>query len=132
MEQPNARQAGIRLQIIKAVSGGMKGAWNNILQIIMNRREEFEKQLKHDDERVVHELLHDPDKVMLRNFYEARFDEISALIANCRNTRIVIEDICNLESEMQSLLMENFLFVKQVNDAIKNGVLKKEQFENDR
>lgn len=98
----------------------------------MNRREDFEKQLKHDDERVVHELLHDPDKTMLRDFYYARFNEIKKLIANCRNTRNVIEDICNLEPEMQSLLIENFLFVKQVNDAIKNGVLIKEQFENDR
>ena len=94
----------------------------------MNRREEFEKQLKRNDEHVVHELLYDPDKAVLRDFYDAWFDEISALIADCRSTRTVVEDICNLEPEMQSLLMENILFVKQVNDAIKSGVLTKEHF----
>lgn len=104
-------------------------SWNKKIQITMNRRGEFEKQLKFDDERVVNELLHDPDKAKLRDFYEARFDEINVLITNCRNTRIVIEDICNLEQEMQPHLMENFLFVKQVNDTIKNGVLTKDSFE---
>ena len=96
---------------------------------IMNYREEFEKQLKRDDERVVNELLHDSDKAMLRDFYDAWFDKISALIANCKSTRNVVEDICNLEPKMHSILMENFLFVKQINDAIKNGVLTKDSFD---
>ena len=94
----------------------------------MNHKEEFEKQLKRDSERVVYELLHEPDKAMIRDFYEERFDEISELITNCKSTRTVVEDICNLEPDMHSILMENFLFVKQVNDAIKNGELTKEHF----
>lgn len=122
---------GVQAAHYQAAKGGT-GAKRKKKLYTMNHREEFEKQLKRDEERVVHELLHDPAKAVLRDFYDAWFDEISALIANCRNTRNVIEDICNLESERQPLLMENFLFVKQVNDAIKNGVLRKEHFENDR
>ncbi len=94
----------------------------------MRHKDEFEKQLEKDDERVVDELLHNHDKAVFRDFYEAWFDEISALIANCTSLRTVIEDICNLEPEMQNLLMEDHLFVYMVNVAIKNGVLTKEQF----
>lgn len=96
----------------------------------MNHKEEFEVQLARDDERVVNELLYNPEKAVIRDFYYAWFDEISALIANCRSLRIVIEDICNLEPEMSSILMEEHLFVYMVNTAIKNGVLRKESFEN--
>lgn len=94
----------------------------------MNHKEEFEAQLARDDERVVNELLNDPEKAVIRDFYNARFDEISALIANCRNLRTVIEDICDLEPEMRSILMEDHLFVYMVNVAIKNGALRKDSF----
>lgn len=42
----------------------------------MRHKDEFEKQLEKDDERVVDELLHNHDKAVFRDFYEAWFDEI--------------------------------------------------------
>ena len=48
----------------------------------MNHKEEFEAQLARDDERVVNELLNNPEKAVIRDFYNARFDEISAFTAN--------------------------------------------------
>ena len=95
----------------------------------MNHKEEFEKQLIRDDERVVHELLHNPEKAIIRDFYDAWFDEISVLIANSRSLRTVIEDICALEPKMAPYLMEESLFVYQVNVAIHDGVLSKDSFD---
>lgn len=97
----------------------------------MNHTEEFEAQLARDDERVLYELLHNPEKAVIRDFYNTWFDEISVLIADCRSFRTAIEDICNLEPEMRSILMEDHLFVYMVNVAIKNGVLRKDSFEDE-
>lgn len=94
----------------------------------MNRKEEFAAQLHRDDLRTVSELLNNPEKETIKQFYSAHFDEIVELIANCRSLRNVIEDFYHLAPEMQSILSADHLFVYMVNVAINNGVLKKDCF----
>lgn len=91
----------------------------------MNRNEEFEAQLRRDDLHTVQELLTNPEKESLRRFYEEHFDEIEALIANCRSMRTVLEDLYALDSVMEPMLSSDHLFVYMINVAIKNGVLTK-------
>ena len=94
----------------------------------MTRQHEFEEQLHRDDLQTVKELMNNPEKEALKQFYEYHFNEITDLIANCKSIRTVIEDICNLEPNMSPLLMADSLFVYTVNVAIKNGVLTKNSF----
>lgn len=94
----------------------------------MNRKEEFATQLHRDDLRTVNELLNNPEKEALKQFYCDHFDEIVDLISKCRSLRNVIEDFYALAPELQSVLSEDFLFVYMVNTAIQNGVLTKDSF----
>jgi len=94
----------------------------------MNRKEEFAAQLHRDDLRTVSELLNNPDKEAIKQFYFEHFDEIVDLISKCRNLRSVIEDFYALAPELQSLLSVDNLFVYMVNTAIQNGVLTKDCF----
>lgn len=91
----------------------------------MNRNEEFEAQLRRDDLHTVQELLTNPEKESLRRFYEEHFDEIEALIVNCRSMRTVLEDLYALDPAMRPVLSSDHLFVYMVNTAIQNGVLTK-------
>lgn len=93
----------------------------------MNRQQELEAQLARDSERVKYQLLNDPEWTWLREFYCAHFDEICGLL-NDRNLRTVVEDFSLMEPTLDSSLIENHLFVYQVNVAIHKGVLKKEDF----
>ena len=94
----------------------------------MNKQQEFEAQLARDNEHVKSLLLNDPyEWAWLREFYNNHFDEIRGMLNN-RNLRTVIEDYCHMEPSLCSALMENYLFVYQVNLAIYKNVLKKDNF----
>lgn len=95
----------------------------------MNRQQEFEAQLHHNDLQTVNELLNNLEKEVLKQFYEFHFDEIVALIAKCRDLRLVLGDLYLLDSTMIPILSEDNLFVYMVNVAIQNGVLTKSSFE---
>ena len=95
----------------------------------MNRQQEFEAQLHRNDLQTVNELLNNPEKEVLKQFYEFHFDEIVALIVKCRDLRLVLGDLYLLDSTMIPILSEDNLFVYMVNVAIQNGVLTKRSFE---
>lgn len=97
----------------------------------MGRREEFEAQLRRDDERTANELLTNPEKESILKFYEAHFDEIKQLVANCRSLRNVIEDFYAIEPSMRQQLSDDHLFVYMVNVAVQKGVLTRESFSTD-
>ena len=69
----------------------------------MERKEEFEAQLRRNDLQTVQQLLTSPEKETIREFYETHFDEIKSLIANCRNLRTVVEDLYALEPSMTNI-----------------------------
>lgn len=93
----------------------------------MNKQQEFESQLARGNENVKSQLLTEPEWAWLREFFNNHFDYISGLL-NGRDLRTVIEDYCHIEPTLSFALMENHLFVYQVNLAIYKGVLKKEDF----
>lgn len=92
----------------------------------MNKEQEFREQLERNDWETVGELVNNPEWEWLKSFYAAHFNEIEGLVKNCRSLRTVIEDICSLEPALGSRLIENNLFVYQVNLAIQNGVLRED------
>lgn len=93
----------------------------------MNRQQEFEAQLAQDNERVVNELLNNPEWEWLREFYRSNWDEIIALLKR-ETLRTVVEDFGQLKPPLALSLTQNQLFVYQVNLAIYHGVLTIELF----
>lgn len=94
----------------------------------MNREQEFARQLEYDSNRISRELLDNPKWKRIRDFYETHFDEISDLL-RFGNPRQVIEFFYHLEPSLQPMLSEHFMFLCQVNRAIKDGTLKRSMFE---
>lgn len=93
----------------------------------MSREQEFARQLERDSNRISRELLTNPEWEWLRNFYESHFEEVSSLL-RYGNPRLVIEDFFHLEPSLQSLLSEHYMFLYQVNCAIKEGTLRRNMF----
>ena len=93
----------------------------------MNRRQEYEAQLARDDERVVNELLNNPEWGWLKEFYQKHWDNVCQVL-NGDNLRTVVEDYGHMEPTLASNLVVNLLFVYQVNLAIYHGAMTKERF----
>ena len=91
------------------------------------QRREFEAQLERANYRAAYELLNDPKKVLLRSFYENHFDEIEDILRYTK-PRMTLEEYKALDPTMASELYEDRLFVYQVNLAIVDGVLTKDNF----
>ncbi len=92
-----------------------------------SKEREFQAQLERDNKRVVDELLNDGQCSDLRDFYKNHFDEIEANLDG-QNVRQVIEDFWKIEPSLKSVIDDNFLFVTQVNKAMKDGFLSKDMF----
>lgn len=91
------------------------------------RKKERLQQLRRDEERVKRQLLNDEKYSCLKEFYANYFDEIVEIL-NIQNSRLAIEDIMALEPASFVGGNYEFLFMKQVNDAIKSGVIDAEDF----
>ena len=93
-----------------------------------NREREFKEQVERTNRQVVDELLNDYHYSDLREFYKSHYDEIDDLLHN-RNFRQVVEDFWAIEPSLKSVFIDNFLFVTNVNKAMKAGFLSKNMFE---
>lgn len=92
------------------------------------RKRERLQQIRRDEERVKRQLLNDEKYSYLKEFYTNHFDEIAEILS-VQNSRLAIEDIMTLDPSVFFGGHYEFLFLKQVNDAIKSGVIKAGDFE---
>lgn len=92
-----------------------------------NREQELQAQVERNNKRVVDELLNNDQYCDLRDFYKNHFDEIAAKLDG-QNVRQVIEDFWTMEPSLKTVFNDYFLFVSQVNKAMKDGFLSKDMF----
>lgn len=93
-----------------------------------SREQEFKEQVERTNRQVVDELLNNDHYSDLREFYKSHYDEIDELLHN-RNVRQVVEDFWVIEPSLKTVFNDNFLFVTNVNKAMKAGFLSKNMFE---
>lgn len=91
------------------------------------RKKDRLQQLRRDEECVKRQLLKDEKYSYLKEFYANNFDEIAEILS-VQNSRLAIEDIMALSPSAFFGGHYEFLFMKQINDAIKSGVIKAEDF----
>lgn len=92
------------------------------------RKKAFQQQLYRDENRIKKQLLEEEKYSYLKEVYANHFEEIAEILVH-QNSRTAIEDIMALEPSVFVGGDYEFLFMKQVNDAIKSGVIKAEDFE---
>lgn len=92
------------------------------------REKQFRQQLKRNEESIKQLLLGDDEYMHLKEFYANHFDEILEIL-KYQSSRMSIEDIMAIEPSVFVGGNYEFLFMMQVNDAIKDGVIKAEDFE---
>ena len=93
----------------------------------MNKQEEQKIQLKRTQQSDIKEFNTSDKLVAVRKLYKDHFDRIALYIKNT-NPRTAIEDIANINPSLNDIIYENdnFFLLQQINTAIKNGVLSKD------
>ena len=87
----------------------------------MNKEEEIQMQLANEDLRVLKELKSHTD---LCKFYKDNFDNISSFIEQ-NGPKRAVEDIAGLGMPKKEDISFFYVFIQQINSAIKRGHIKK-------
>ena len=91
-----------------------------------DRARQMDEQLKRNDAQVINKFLTEAEYAEWRQHDKQNFEEIAQWIAR-EGDRISIESIFNIPNEVpQHILSDDFLFVVQVNQAIKRGSLRED------
>lgn len=85
--------------------------------------DDFNMQLKRNLRTDISEFNTKPEFSNIRNLYKNKFDSIETVIKKV-GYKFAIEDISKLDSNLTQQIMDNLLFLKEINRAILEGELK--------
>lgn len=91
------------------------------------RYKQTQQQLRRNEEYIKRQLLEDEKYSYLKKVYANHFDEITEILIH-QSSRTGIEDIMALEPSVFIGGNYEFLFMMQVNNAIKSGVIEAKDF----
>lgn len=83
---------------------------------------EFKKQLENNLLKDINEFNNSPKYLEIRQLYKGNYTRIKGYIEKS-NPKLAVEDICRLNPSLNSLIMENYLLLKEINKAIVSGKL---------
>ncbi|MDQ0064174.1 hypothetical protein [Chryseobacterium lathyri] len=89
---------------------------------------EFQNQLNNNILAALNEFNKSEALVNVRLIYKSNFEIIKQLLAT-RNSRTVIEDIINIDNTNNTIIMNNFHLIREINRGIYEGKILNENIQ---